>query len=74
MAHRDRVTRAGATVLQTVGSLNEARRAANQSGDIVVAQGRDAGGHVWEELGISALLPKVHDGLHIQVDLCKFNY
>jgi nitronate monooxygenase len=38
---------ANGVVLHTVGSAEEARRAADSGVDVVVAQGWEAGGHVW---------------------------
>jgi nitronate monooxygenase len=44
----DVVHDAGGLVMHTVGSAEEARRAAGCGVDIVVAQGWEAGGHVWD--------------------------
>jgi NAD(P)H-dependent flavin oxidoreductase YrpB (nitropropane dioxygenase family) len=52
---------AGAIVFQTVASANEARRAVDAGGDVVVAQGWEAGGHVWGEVSTLALVPAVVD-------------
>ncbi len=49
--------------MHTVGSAYEARRAADQGIDVVVAQGFEAGGHVWGEVGSMALIPAVVDAV-----------
>lgn len=59
----DRVKTGGAIAIQIVGSLSEARNAADQGADIVVVQGREAGGHVRGELGLISLLPAVVDAV-----------
>ena len=43
----ERVHDAGGIVLHTVGTAEEARRAVASGADVVVAQGWEAGGHVW---------------------------
>ena len=53
----------GARVMVTVGSAAEARAAVDTGADIVVAQGREAGGHVWGEVGTLALVPAVVDAV-----------
>jgi nitronate monooxygenase len=52
---------AGATVFWTVSGPDEARRAADLGVDFVVAQGREAGGHLVGEAPLVALLPAVVD-------------
>ena len=52
---------AGATVMLTVRSADEARRAVDAGVDMIVAQGLDAGGHVWGSVGTLALVPAVVD-------------
>src|SRR5215213_7634721 len=59
----DRVHDAGALVTLTVGSAAEARRAVDQGVDIVIAQGWEAGGHVWGEVASLALIPAVVDAV-----------
>jgi nitronate monooxygenase len=59
----ERVHAAGALVFHTVGSAAEARRAVAAGVDLVVAQGRDAGGHVWGQVGTLALVPRVVDAV-----------
>ena len=57
------VHEAGGLVLYTVGSAAEARRAAELGVDTVVAQGWEAGGHVWGEVSTLALVPAVVDAV-----------
>jgi nitronate monooxygenase len=59
----DRVHEAGGIVLHTVASAAEARRAAAAGADAVVAQGWEAGGHVWGEVSTLALVPRVVDAV-----------
>src|SRR5919197_257282 len=47
----------------TLGSAAEARRAVDQGIDIVVAQGWEAGGHVWGEVSTMVLVPAVVDAV-----------
>jgi nitronate monooxygenase len=54
---------AGALVLHTVGSAREARRAVDAGVDCVVAQGWEAGGHVWGEVATLPLVPSVVDAV-----------
>jgi NAD(P)H-dependent flavin oxidoreductase YrpB (nitropropane dioxygenase family) len=53
----------GATVLHTVASAADARRAAGAGVDIVVAQGWEAGGHVEGEVATLPLVPSVVDAV-----------
>lgn len=53
----------GATVLHTVGSAAEARRSVETGVDVIVAQGWEAGGHVWGEVATMALVPAVVDAV-----------
>lgn len=55
----DRVHAAGALATLTVGSAEEARRAADAGVDAVVAQGWEAGGHVWGRVATLPLVPAV---------------
>ncbi|WP_436906652.1 NAD(P)H-dependent flavin oxidoreductase [Halosimplex marinum] len=57
----DPVHDAGADVLATVGSADEARAAAEAGVDAVVAQGWEAGGHVQSDVATTALVPRVAD-------------
>jgi nitronate monooxygenase len=61
--HLSRVRAAGAVAIQVVGSVDEARRAADAGLDLVVAQGREAGGHVRGERGTMTLVPEVVDAV-----------
>jgi nitronate monooxygenase len=47
----------------TVGSADEAKRAADLGADAVCAQGVEAGGHVWSKVGTMVLLPAVIDAV-----------
>ncbi len=58
-----RVKSAGAVAIQVVGSIGEAKRAADAGFDLIVAQGREAGGHVCGHIGTMALLPQVVDAV-----------
>jgi NAD(P)H-dependent flavin oxidoreductase YrpB (nitropropane dioxygenase family) len=51
----------GAKVLVTVGSPEEARTAVELGADVVVAQGWEAGGHVWGEIATMPLVPATVD-------------
>jgi NAD(P)H-dependent flavin oxidoreductase YrpB (nitropropane dioxygenase family) len=53
----------GGTLLHTVGSAEEAKRAVDAGVDVVVAQGFEAGGHVWGRVGTLALIPAVVDAV-----------
>jgi nitronate monooxygenase len=55
--------RAGATVLHSVGSVAEARRAVDAGVDVIVAQGWEAGGHVLGTTATSILVPAVVDAV-----------
>ncbi len=55
----ERVHAAGALATLTVGSAEEARRAAAAGVDAVVAQGWEAGGHVWGRVATLPLVPAV---------------
>jgi NAD(P)H-dependent flavin oxidoreductase YrpB (nitropropane dioxygenase family) len=57
------VHNAGGIVLLTVGSAEEARRAVASGVDVIVAQGLEAGGHVWGTVGTLALVPAVVDAV-----------
>jgi nitronate monooxygenase len=54
---------AGALVMYTVGSSAEAERAVTAGADVIVAQGWEAGGHVWGSVGTLALIPAVIDAV-----------
>lgn len=59
----ERIHGAGAIALHTVGSADEARRMVDLGVDAVVAQGVEAGGHVWGEIGTMVLTPAVVDAV-----------
>src|ERR1700728_4161633 len=54
---------AGGVVLHTVSSAEEARRAVAAGVDVVVAQGWEAGGHVWGQVATLPLVPAVVDAV-----------
>jgi NAD(P)H-dependent flavin oxidoreductase YrpB (nitropropane dioxygenase family) len=54
---------AGGIVMHTVGSAEEARRAVASGVDVVVAQGWEAGGHVWGKVATLPLVPAVVDAV-----------
>ena len=54
---------AGGLVLHTVGSAAEARRAVAAGVDVIVAQGWEAGGHVWGTVATLPLVPAVVDAV-----------
>jgi nitronate monooxygenase len=58
-----RVHDAGGIVLHTVGSAEEARRAVASGVDVIVAQGWEAGGHVWGTVATLPLVPAVVDAV-----------
>jgi nitronate monooxygenase len=53
----------GAIVFVTVGTAEEGRAAAAAGADVVVAQGWEAGGHVWGTVSTLALVPRVVDAV-----------
>jgi len=55
----DRAKAAGAMVIQTVGTPEEARRALELGADVIVAQGNEAAGHVWSRVSTMVLVPLV---------------
>jgi nitronate monooxygenase len=59
----DLVHSAGGLVMHTVGSAEEARHAVGCGADIIVAQGREAGGHVWSGVATLPLVPAVVDAV-----------
>jgi NAD(P)H-dependent flavin oxidoreductase YrpB (nitropropane dioxygenase family) len=59
----ERVHAAGALATLTVGSAEEARRAAAAGVDAVVAQGWEAGGHVWGRVATLPLVPAVRSAV-----------
>jgi len=59
----EQVHDANGVVLHTVGSAEEARRAVASGVDVVVAQGWEAGGHVWSQVATLPLVPAVVDAV-----------
>jgi nitronate monooxygenase len=59
----DLVHDAGGLAMHTVGSAEEARRAVDCGVDVVVAQGWEAGGHVWGGVATLPLVPAVVDAV-----------
>ena len=59
----EQVHDANGVVLHTVGSAEEARRAVASGVDVVVAQGWEAGGHVWGQVATLPLVPAVVDAV-----------
>jgi len=57
----------GLIVLASVGNAQEARTAADAGADVIVAQGWEAGGHVWGQVSTMALIPAVVDAVDIPV-------
>ena len=53
----------GARCIVTIGSAAEAQRAVSAGADAIVAQGWEAGGHVWGEVSTLALVPAVVDAI-----------
>jgi len=47
--------------MMSVGSVDEARRAADAGADVIVAQGWEAGGHVRGQVATLPLIPQVVD-------------
>ena len=58
-----RAKAAGIITMVQVGSVAEARKAAGDGADIVIAQGVESGGHVRGNIGLMALLPAVIDAV-----------
>ena len=62
-AVHDRIAATGAMHLHTVRSPEEARRAVQAGVHAVVAQGWEAGGHIWGEVATLPLVPAVVDAV-----------
>lgn len=62
-----RAKQAGATVLVTVATAEEAKAVEAAGADAIVAQGWEAGGHVWGEVATSVLVPAVVDAVSVPV-------
>jgi nitronate monooxygenase len=65
--YAERIHAAGALLLVSVGSAEEARRAEAAGADVVVAQGWEAGGHVWGNVASLVLVPAVRDAVSVPV-------
>lgn len=63
----ERIHDAGGLVLHTIGSAEEARRAVEAGVDAVVAQGWEAGGHVWGGVATLPLVAAVVDAVDVPV-------
>jgi nitronate monooxygenase len=59
----EEVHAAGGLVLQSVASAEEAKRVVAAGVDVVVAQGWEAGGHVWGQVATLPLVPAVVDAV-----------
>jgi len=59
----EQVHDAGGIVMHTVGTAEEARRAVASGVDVIVAQGWEAGGHVWGTIATLPLIPAVVDAV-----------
>jgi NAD(P)H-dependent flavin oxidoreductase YrpB (nitropropane dioxygenase family) len=59
----EQVHDANGVVLHTVRSAEEARRAVASGVDVIVAQGWEAGGHVWGQVATLPLVPAVVDAV-----------
>ena len=59
----EQVHAAGGLVLQSIASAEEARRVVAAGVDVVIAQGWEAGGHVWGQVATLPLVPAVVDAV-----------
>jgi NAD(P)H-dependent flavin oxidoreductase YrpB (nitropropane dioxygenase family) len=57
----------GLKVMASVGCATEAKTAVSAGADIIVAQGWEAGGHVWGQVATMALIPAVVDAVEVPV-------
>jgi NAD(P)H-dependent flavin oxidoreductase YrpB (nitropropane dioxygenase family) len=62
-AYFPKLRSSGVKTIITVGSADEAKRAADLGADAICAQGVEAGGHVWGQVGTMVLLPAVVDAV-----------
>lgn len=58
---------AGLVVLASIGTAAEARAAEAAGADVIIAQGWEAGGHVWGRVSTLALIPAVVDAVSLPV-------
>lgn len=63
----EKAKRGGLFVFSTVGNAQEAKDAVKAGADVVVAQGWEAGGHVWGKVTTMALVPAVVDAVDVPV-------
>lgn len=63
----ERAHDAGADVLVTVASAEEARQAVDRGADALCAQGWEAGGHLQSDVATSVLVPSVADAVDVPV-------
>lgn len=63
----EKAKKGGLLVLASVGNVEEARTAENAGADVIVAQGWEAGGHVWGNVSTLALVPAVVDAVQLPV-------
>ncbi|MGI9393477.1 MAG: NAD(P)H-dependent flavin oxidoreductase [Boseongicola sp.] len=61
--YESRIHEAGSLLMITVGSVEEAKEAADKGADIIVAQGWEAGGHVRGTTATMPLIPQVVDAV-----------
>ena len=61
--HVAAIHRAGARLMHTVGTADEALHVTRAGADVVVAQGWEAGGHVRDQISTMALVPRVVDAV-----------
>jgi NAD(P)H-dependent flavin oxidoreductase YrpB (nitropropane dioxygenase family) len=61
--HVDAIHRAGARLMQSVGTVEEAQHAVRVGADVILAQGWEAGGHVRGEIATMALIPSIVDAV-----------
>jgi len=59
----ERAHRAGAKVIDQVGSVDAAKRSADAGVDVIIAQGVEAGGHIAGDVSTMALVPRVVDAI-----------
>jgi nitronate monooxygenase len=62
-----RLDGSGIVTMATVGTAEEAHQAEDSGVDVIVAQGREAGGHVWGHVATMPLIPAVVDRVSIPV-------
>jgi NAD(P)H-dependent flavin oxidoreductase YrpB (nitropropane dioxygenase family) len=63
----ERLDGADVVKLVTVASAEEARRATGLGADVIVAQGYEAGGHVWGQTSTMSLVPAIADAVEVPV-------